>query len=165
MGGKQVTVALVSLAIVALLVYLPVTDQHLTTVQYLAQPPILNNGLRKTPIWVRVNARDKLDPSRAVKRTKVTRGSRRILITGAAGFIGSQTALRFKQRGDVVVGIDNMNNYYDVKLKRHRAAIIESAGVIFRVGDLCSKEFLGELFTKYSFTHVIHLVSLFTCSF
>ena len=47
MGGKQVIVALVSLAIVALLVYLPVTDQHLTTEQYLAQPPILNNGLHE----------------------------------------------------------------------------------------------------------------------
>jgi UDP-glucuronate 4-epimerase len=46
----------------------------------------------------------------------------KILVTGAAGFIGSQTALRLAQRGDEVIGIDNLNTYYDVRLKIGRLA-------------------------------------------
>ncbi len=44
----------------------------------------------------------------------------KILVTGAAGFIGSALALRLLERGDTVYGIDNMNDYYDVRLKEAR---------------------------------------------
>ena len=44
----------------------------------------------------------------------------RVLVTGAAGFIGSATAERLLERGDEVVGIDNLNDYYDVSLKQAR---------------------------------------------
>ena len=50
----------------------------------------------------------------------------KILLTGAAGFIGMTTALRLLARGDEVVGLDNLNDYYDVQLKRDRLARIAS---------------------------------------
>jgi UDP-glucuronate 4-epimerase len=46
----------------------------------------------------------------------------KILVTGAAGFIGMSTALRLLARGDEVVGIDNLNDYYEVSLKKARLA-------------------------------------------
>ena len=50
----------------------------------------------------------------------------KILVTGTAGFIGSYIALRLMERGDEVVGLDNINDYYDVKLKQGR---LEKAGI------------------------------------
>jgi UDP-glucuronate 4-epimerase len=44
----------------------------------------------------------------------------KVLVTGAAGFIGSALSLRLLQRGDEVIGIDNLNDYYDVALKQAR---------------------------------------------
>ena len=46
----------------------------------------------------------------------------KVLITGSAGFIGSALALRLLERGDEVIGIDNLNDYYDVDLKKARLA-------------------------------------------
>jgi len=46
----------------------------------------------------------------------------KILVTGTAGFIGSHVALRLLERGDVVIGIDNLSDYYDVNLKKARLA-------------------------------------------
>ena len=52
-------------------------------------------------------------------------GMRKILVTGAAGFIGFHLAQRFLNAGDTVVGIDNLNDYYDVSLKESRLARLE----------------------------------------
>ncbi|MCK5092039.1 MAG: GDP-mannose 4,6-dehydratase, partial [Gammaproteobacteria bacterium] len=53
----------------------------------------------------------------------------KVLITGAAGFIGSALAIRLLERGDEVIGIDNLNDYYDVNLKKARLArVSEHAG-------------------------------------
>ena len=49
----------------------------------------------------------------------------KILVTGAAGFIGFYTSRKLLERGDTVVGLDNFNDYYDVSLKDARAAILE----------------------------------------
>ena len=49
----------------------------------------------------------------------------KILLTGAAGFIGSHVAHKLLARGDEVVGLDNLNDYYDPNLKRARLALIE----------------------------------------
>ena len=48
-----------------------------------------------------------------------------VLITGAAGFIGFHTALRLLQEGRAVVGIDNLNDYYDVALKKDRLSLLQ----------------------------------------
>jgi UDP-glucuronate 4-epimerase len=52
----------------------------------------------------------------------------RVLVTGAAGFIGHALALRLLERGDVVIGIDSLNDYYQVSLKRDRVASLTAAG-------------------------------------
>ena len=49
----------------------------------------------------------------------------KVLVTGAAGFIGYFTAKQLLERGDTVVGLDNFNDYYDVSLKEARAALLE----------------------------------------
>lgn len=73
----------------------------------------------------------------------------KILVTGAAGFIGSKLAYRLSQRGDEVIGLDNMNDYYDVRLKFGR---LEECGIISR-----SKRFIdgstreSTLFPNYRF--------------
>ncbi|MBT5890821.1 MAG: NAD-dependent epimerase/dehydratase family protein, partial [Chromatiales bacterium] len=51
----------------------------------------------------------------------------KVLVTGAAGFIGSHVSQRLLERGDEVVGIDNLNDYYDVNLKHARLARLESS--------------------------------------
>ena len=51
----------------------------------------------------------------------------KILVTGAAGFIGSHAAERLLARGDEVVGLDNLNDYYDVSLKQARLARLQGA--------------------------------------
>ena len=64
-----------------------------------------------------------------------------ILVTGAAGFIGSFTAHQLLDRGDRVVGLDNMNNYYDPSLKQARLARLKRATIshLHKV-DLCSAD-------------------------
>jgi len=72
----------------------------------------------------------------------------KILVTGAAGFIGSSLAYRLLERGDEVVGIDNLNDYYDVSLKRSRLARLEGhpnfMDLCFDIedGDALSRAFL-----------------------
>ena len=51
----------------------------------------------------------------------------KILITGSAGFIGSKLANNLAKRGDEIVGVDNMNDYYDVRLKEERLASLQEA--------------------------------------
>ena len=57
-----------------------------------------------------------------------------VLITGAAGFIGFHTALRLLQAGRKVVGVDNLNDYYDVSLKEARLARLRSKAVTAEAG-------------------------------
>jgi UDP-glucuronate 4-epimerase len=84
----------------------------------------------------------------------------RILITGAAGFIGYHTAKRLLTRGDEVVGIDNLNDYYDVKLKRDRLAALTASGedrFTFYQTDFADHLALGAALAEVAFDRIIHL--------
>ena len=83
-----------------------------------------------------------------------------ILITGAAGFIGSALALRLLERGDTVHGIDNMNDYYDVHLKEARLKrTIDHHQFRFEKLDIVNRTGMAELFRKEKFDAVMHLAA------
>jgi UDP-glucuronate 4-epimerase len=82
----------------------------------------------------------------------------KILVTGAAGFIGSFTALRFLGRGDEVVGLDNLNDYYDVTLKNARLErLTAKPGFRFVRADLADQAAMADLFRREKFDRVVHL--------
>ncbi|HEV8695839.1 MAG TPA: NAD-dependent epimerase/dehydratase family protein [Lysobacter sp.] len=81
-----------------------------------------------------------------------------ILVTGAAGFVGAYTCRALRDRGEVVVGLDNYNDYYDPQLKRDRvAALCPDVGI--RALDLTDHDGLAELFDEIKPTQVIHLAA------
>lgn len=85
---------------------------------------------------------------------------KRILVTGAAGFIGFHIAAYLLRRGDAVTGIDNMNGYYDVNLKEARLNVLtRQQNFIFRKVDIEDKNALEQLFQEHSFDKVIHLAA------
>jgi len=84
----------------------------------------------------------------------------KILVTGAAGFIGYHTARRLLERGDEVVGLDNLNEYYDVNLKLARLERLRAlAGFDFVKLDLTEREAMTRLFAERGFQRVIHLAA------
>ena len=83
-----------------------------------------------------------------------------ILVTGSAGFIGFHTAKHLLERGEQVVGLDNLNDYYDVTLKEGRLAQLETMpGFTFAKLDLEDNDGMAELFRKHRFKSVIHLAA------
>jgi UDP-glucuronate 4-epimerase len=84
----------------------------------------------------------------------------KILLTGAAGFIGSTAALRLLARGDEVVGLDNLNDYYDVQLKLDRLArLTPHEGFRFVKLDVADRPGMEKLFADEHFDRVIHLAA------
>jgi UDP-glucuronate 4-epimerase len=84
----------------------------------------------------------------------------KILLTGAAGFIGSTTAHRLLARGDEVVGLDNLNDYYDVQLKQDRLArLTPHPGFRFVKMDVGDRFGMQTLFEAERFDRVIHLAA------
>jgi UDP-glucuronate 4-epimerase len=84
----------------------------------------------------------------------------KILITGAAGFIGMTTALRLLARGDEVVGLDNLNDYYDVTLKENRLKrLTPHVNFRFVKMDVADREGMAQLFTAEKYDRVIHLAA------
>jgi len=83
----------------------------------------------------------------------------KILVTGAAGFIGAHTARQLLKRGVSVVGIDNLNDYYDPQLKLDRVKWIEEAGgeFTFKKLDLADRPGMDALFSESQFDRVVHL--------
>jgi UDP-glucuronate 4-epimerase len=83
-----------------------------------------------------------------------------ILVTGAAGFVGMHTAARLLERGDHVVGIDNLNDYYSVQLKQDRLAELTGhAGFRFEKLALEDRSGMARLFAANRFDSVIHLAA------
>ena len=84
----------------------------------------------------------------------------KILVTGAAGFIGMATALKLLARGDEVVGLDNLNDYYDVALKQSRLdLLLAHAGFRFVRLDVADRAGVEALFASEKFDRVIHLAA------
>jgi UDP-glucuronate 4-epimerase len=84
----------------------------------------------------------------------------KILVTGAAGFIGSHLSHRLVDRGDSVVGVDNLNDYYDPQLKRDRLARLEpKAGFRFEQLDIADRQAMPALFARERFDVVVNLAA------
>ncbi|MFC4313414.1 NAD-dependent epimerase [Steroidobacter flavus] len=84
----------------------------------------------------------------------------KLLLTGAAGFIGFTTAQILLARGDEVVGLDNLNDYYDVTLKQARLAILQKfPNFRFVKMDVADREGMATLFKQEKFQRVIHLAA------
>ena len=84
----------------------------------------------------------------------------RILVTGAAGFIGFHVSRRLLARGDEVVGLDNLNNYYDVRLKHARLNQLEGQkGFSFRQLDLGDRGAMARTFAEDRLQKVVHLAA------
>jgi len=80
------------------------------------------------------------------------------LVTGAAGFIGFHVSQRLLAAGYQVVGIDNLNDYYDVNLKHARLDLIKTdSGFTFIEMDLADRDAIASLFDQHTFQRVIHL--------
>lgn len=86
------------------------------------------------------------------------------LVTGAAGFIGSHVSDSLLARGDNVVGLDNLNNYYSVDRKISNLREIEDSGhqgqFIFVEGDIRDRDLISRLFQEHDFRAVVHLAAL-----
>ena len=84
----------------------------------------------------------------------------KVLVTGTAGFIGMHVSERLLARGDEVVGLDNLNDYYDVRLKEARLARLEGRpGFRFSRLDVADTAGTAELFSREKFDRVVHLAA------
>jgi len=84
----------------------------------------------------------------------------KVLVTGAAGFIGFHVCRSLLERGDKVVGVDNLNDYYDVTLKKARLAeLAPFAAFTFIRMDIADRDSLSSLFAAQGFDRVVHLAA------
>ena len=90
---------------------------------------------------------------------------KKILLTGAAGFIGSNTATALLERGDLVVGVDNMNDYYDpsrkeANLEEIRKMAPDPGKFIFHKADIRDEAAMEALFAEHGFDVIVHLAAM-----
>lgn len=84
---------------------------------------------------------------------------KRILITGAAGFIGFHLASKLKERGDFVIGLDNFNDYYTPQLKKDRSQILQNKGIKITQADITDPSAIPAILDQNQITHVVHLAA------
>lgn len=84
---------------------------------------------------------------------------KKILITGAAGFIGFHLALHLHKRGDWVIGLDNFNAYYDPQLKKNRAQRLHQQQIEIIQGDIRDRNLMANLLQRNAITHCVHLAA------
>jgi UDP-glucuronate 4-epimerase len=87
------------------------------------------------------------------------------LVTGTAGFIGSHVAVALLQRGDMVIGIDNMNDYYNPARKYDNLKVIQNSAkdsdqFAFYQGDIRDLSLLDQIFSRFRFTSIMHLAAM-----
>lgn len=84
----------------------------------------------------------------------------KVLVTGAAGFVGSHLAERLAARGDTVIGMDNFNDYYDPARKRRNAEAVEKAGATVLEADIRDRQRIFSLFEEHRFDTVANIAAL-----
>jgi UDP-glucuronate 4-epimerase len=84
----------------------------------------------------------------------------KMLLTGAAGFIGMHIALKLLERGDNVIGIDNINSYYDPELKKERLKLLQKyENFNFKKVDISDSDEIKNIFSEHKFDKVIHMAA------
>ena len=84
----------------------------------------------------------------------------KILITGCSGFIGFHLSKKLLSKSIKIVGLDNLNKYYDINLKKRRLSILKrNKKFIFYKEDIRNNKKLEKIFKKHNFTHVVHLAA------
>jgi UDP-glucuronate 4-epimerase len=95
-----------------------------------------------------------------IKEFKILDSNKTYLITGSTGFIGYFLSRKLLEQGCQIVGIDNMNDYYDVKLKENRLNLLKGQdGFTFIKGDISNKETVMKVFAQYRPDIVINLAA------
>ncbi|KAK3221710.1 hypothetical protein Dsin_008735 [Dipteronia sinensis] len=126
------------------------------TASYLSFQSFVDSGSRYfSASWGGIQWEKQVRNSAQIHRS----GGMSVLVTGAAGFVGTHVSLALKKRGDGVVGIDNFNNYYDPSLKKARKTLLSNHGIFVIEGDINDAKLLAKLFDTVSFTHVMHLAA------
>ena len=91
-------------------------------------------------------------------------GHKKVLVTGGAGFVGSSTAAHLLKRGDSVVVVDEINDYYDVRIKeqnlrRLREICPDKGRLAIYKGDICDEKFMQDLFEKERPEWICHMAA------
>ncbi|KAK9100009.1 hypothetical protein Scep_023439 [Stephania cephalantha] len=128
------------------------------TASYLSFQSFVDPKNRHFPIsWGGLNWEKQVRTSAHIRESR--QGGMSVLVTGAAGFVGSHVSLALKKRGDGVVGLDNFNDYYDPSLKRARKSLLNENGIFVVEGDINDARLLAKLFDVVAFSHVMHLAA------
>lgn len=86
---------------------------------------------------------------------------KKILVTGCAGFIGSHVSEFLLKRGDLVVGIDNLNDYYDPTIKQKNVDLLNQySNFTFEKGDMTNRTFVEQLLSEVDYDVIVHLASM-----
>ncbi|KAH6837754.1 UDP-D-glucuronate 4-epimerase 3 [Perilla frutescens var. hirtella] len=130
---------------------------------FCSPPAATSGGKRRSLQTTAVSSGPRLSPNWEVKARNSARPQSKagftVLVTGAAGFVGTHVAMALKKRGDGVVGLDNFNNYYESGLKKARKTLLERHGVYIIESDISDGALLSKLFEIVHFSHVMHLAA------